>query len=234
MTTDTTGLAIIDAALALAAERSYLSVGLADIATKAGVSLGALRARYDGRIGILEAFARLIDERMLAGHDGSSAAETPRDRLFEVMMRRFDCLAPYRPGLRGLRRVALSDPIFAGVLNRIAVGSARWTLASAGIEPGGPFAPIRSLARAQVLALITASVVPTFLEDDEAGLPKTMAALDKALHRLDRLAGTVSRFEDACDGLFSCRPKKRRTAEPAAPPPHAAEPEAGTDMAAAI
>ena len=116
MTTDTTGLAIIDAALALAAERSYLTVGLADIAAKAGVALEALRARYDGRIAILEEFARLIDQRMLAGHDASSAAEAPRDRLFEVMMRRFDCLAPYRPGLRGLRRVALSDPIFAGVL----------------------------------------------------------------------------------------------------------------------
>ncbi|MDR3373954.1 MAG: TetR family transcriptional regulator [Ancalomicrobiaceae bacterium] len=232
MTTDTTGLAIMDAALALAAERSYLSVGLADIAAKAGVPLEALRARYDGRIAILEEFARQIDTRMLAGHDGSSAAEAPRDRLFEVMMRRFDCLATYRPGLRGLKRVALRDPVFAGVLNRIAVGSARWTLASAGIEPGGPFAPLRALARSQVLALITASVVPTFLEDDEAGLPKTMAALDKALHRLDRVARTVTRFENACDGLLPCRAKPRRRDQAAAPPQSA--PDAGTDMAAAI
>ncbi|MDR3495797.1 MAG: TetR family transcriptional regulator [Ancalomicrobiaceae bacterium] len=232
MTTDELRPTIIDAALALAAERSYLSVGLADIAKKADVPLEALRARYDGRIAILDDFARSIDERMLAGHDAASASESPRDRLFEVMMRRFDALAAYRPGLRGLRRVALRNPMFAALMNRIAVGSGRWVLASAGIEPSGTFAPVRSLARAQVLALITASVIPTFLDDDENGLPKTMAALDKALARLDRFAKSVSRFEDACDQLVSCRPKKRRTPEPDSPPPAAPEPTA--DMATAV
>ncbi len=217
MTQDPTRLSIIEATLTLAAERSIFAVGLAEIAEKAGVTLAELRARYDSRVAILEDFARLIDERLLAGHERDMAGEPPRERLFDVMMQRFDALVPYRPGLKGLRRAAMRDPLFALTLGRIAAGSQRWTLASAGLEPRGAFAAVRGLARAQALVAVTARVMPVFLDDEEAGLPKTMAALDTALKRLDRMADVVTRIEEVCGRI--CRKDERRTRAAAADVP---------------
>ncbi len=44
-----------------------------------------------------------IDEADLAGLP-------PRDRVFELLMRRFEALVPFRPGLRRLARDARRDP----------------------------------------------------------------------------------------------------------------------------
>jgi AcrR family transcriptional regulator len=200
---------IITATLELAAERSILAVSMSEIANRAGLSLAELRARAPSRISILEDFAALIDEKMLAG-GAAEAEEPPRERLLDVMMRRFDALAPYRPGLKGLRKAAMRDPIFAATLNHIAVGAQKWTLAAARLEPTGPFAPARRLARAEALVLVVASVLPTFLDDTEEGLPRTMAALDSALLRLDRVAQVVTRMERFVDRVCSAGPKWKR------------------------
>ncbi|MCB1489891.1 MAG: TetR/AcrR family transcriptional regulator, partial [Bauldia sp.] len=79
--------AIIDAFMALAADRDVRGIGLDEIAAEAGMSLADLRECYAGKLGILFGFARRIDLAVLA--EGPADAESePRDRLFEVMMRR--------------------------------------------------------------------------------------------------------------------------------------------------
>jgi AcrR family transcriptional regulator len=209
MASDELRVRIITAALELAADHPVLSVSLGAIATRAGISLSELRIRYESRLAILEDFAALIDEQMLAGGH-AEAGEPARERLLDVMMRRFDALVPYRAGLKGIRKAAMRDPLFAATLNHIAVGSQKWTLAVAGLEPTGPFAPMRSLARAEALVLVTASVLPVFLEDMGEGLPKTMAALDASLKRLDRVARAVTRVESMVDRMCETRPKWNR------------------------
>jgi len=212
MATDALRTDIIKATLELAAEKPILSVSLGDIAERANVSLADLRTRYQSRIAILEDFSAHIDEQSLAG-GVADHGEPPRERLLDIMMRRFDALAPYRPGLKGIRTAAMRDPLFAATLNHIAVGSQKWTLAAARLEPHGPFAPARRLARAEALVLVTATVLPTFLKDDDEGLPKTMAALDAALKRLDRVASVVTRMETMVDRLCARGPrwKNRRS-----------------------
>lgn len=209
MASDEVRVRIIEATLALAAERSLLDVSLADIAARSGVSLVLLRGRYADRIAILTDFAAYIDEQVLSGGE-AEAGEPPRERLLDVMMRRFDALAPYRSGLAGIRKAAMRDPLFAATLNHIAVGSQKWMLAAARLEPSGRFAPVRRLARAEALVLVTASVLPTFLADTSPDLPRTMAALDSALQRLDRVANVVTRMESFVDRICDPRPNWRR------------------------
>ena len=60
---------IVDALMALAAERPWEEVTLDAIAERAGVTLAALRAAYDGRLAVLADFVRRVDERVLAGVD---------------------------------------------------------------------------------------------------------------------------------------------------------------------
>lgn len=230
---------IIEATMALASEKPILSLGFGEIAERAGIGLGDVRMRYPTRIAIIEDFVALIDEAVLAGGeaDGTGFGEPARDRLFDILMRRFDALLPYRAGLKGLRKAAMRDPLLAATLNRIVVGSHMWTLAAADLEPTGPFAPMRRLARAQALAMVTGRLLPVFLDETAPDLPKTMAALDKALDRLDRAAKTVTRLEQAVDSLIE-KATSRRGRKGG---PHAADAEAdatpdaeaGSDVAAA-
>ena len=171
---------IEDALLALAAEKPFFDIRLADIAERAGLDLAALRGAYDGPFAILEGFARRLDIAVLASDDPSLAEEPRRERLFDALMRRFDLMVPHRAGIAGLERSARRDPLLACHLARLACGSQTWLLESAGISTAGLFGRLR----APVLAAALLRLLPVFLADEEEGLPRTMAALDATLDRL--------------------------------------------------
>lgn len=196
MATEKTRKSIVEAFMALAAETPWNDLTLPAIADKAGIDLAQLRDAYDGKMAILEDFSRRIDMAVLKGGDDDMAGEPARDRLFDVLMRRLDLLAPYREGLRGLMRSAKRDPLLLAAFNRIAVTAQLWMLSAAGIEAAGP----AGMVKAQGLAVAFAKVLRTWLREDDPELPKTMATLDKelsrgerALHRLDRLACLMPR-----------------------------------------
>lgn len=176
------------------------NVKLESVAAEAGVSLAEVRRFYDGPFDIFAAFARRIDIEVLAGIDPSLAGEPVRDRLFDALMRRFDLLAPHRAGLKGLARAARRDPPWAVHLVRLVIGSQAWLLQSAGIATGG----VLGRARVVASALALARVVPVFLDDGDAGLAKTMAAVDEALGRLGAAAERVrdlrARLRAPCGG----------------------------------
>ncbi|TBW34736.1 TetR/AcrR family transcriptional regulator [Siculibacillus lacustris] len=190
---------IEEALLALAGEKRFADIRPSDIAARAGIDLADLRRSFDGPFDILESFARRIDIGVLAGGDPELAGEPARERLRDVLMRRFDLLAPYRAGLAGLDRAARTDPLLACRLARISVGSQNWMLEAAGVSTVG----LTGRLRAPALAVSLGCLLSTFLDDAEPGLPKTMAALDKALDRLERIDARVRWFEDlatrACD-----------------------------------
>jgi AcrR family transcriptional regulator len=191
---------IVDALLALAAERRFEDVTLEAVAERAGISLAALRAAYDGRLAILADFVRRTDERVLAGLDPDLASEAPRERLFDVLFARFGAVAPHKPAIRSLAAAARRDPALALALNGIVVPSMGWMLSAAGISAAGG----RGLCRAQGLALVWARVMRVFLDDDDPGLARTMAALDRQLRRAER---TVIRLDRLA--RIVCRPRRR-------------------------
>ncbi|HLJ64968.1 MAG TPA: TetR family transcriptional regulator, partial [Stellaceae bacterium] len=89
---------LIEAALALALERGWRVTTMAEIAKRAGLGLPEAYALHGSKVGILRGLARRIDREVLAG--ASEAREgRPRDRLFDVLMRRFDALRPHQAAL---------------------------------------------------------------------------------------------------------------------------------------
>src|SRR5262245_8298172 len=178
---------VIDAFMALLAERSFEQIGLGDIAEQAGFSLAQLRDLFDGKIAILAARTKEIDRTVLGGADADMADEPPRERLFDVLMRRFEAMADDKDAVRSLMRSAGRNPGLALELNRLAVNSQQWMLTAAGIGASGP----RGMLRAQGLAVMFAQVARTWVNDDDAGLARTMSALDRALARGQRLSGLV-------------------------------------------
>ena len=200
-----------DALLALAAERPWSEISLADVAERAGVSLAALRAEYSGRRAILRDFTARIDAEVLAGIDPEMADEPARDRILDTVMRRFDKLAPYKAGIRGLARAARCEPGLALALARAGLVSQPWMLASAGIEAASPLGRLRAAG----LGLVYARVVPVWLDDEDPGLARTLAALDKALASGEK---ALSRVEDIACRVKGFADRLRERRRPAAPP----------------
>jgi AcrR family transcriptional regulator len=163
--------------MALLATRDFAKVGLADIAEEAGVSLSALRELYDGKLAIVADFSRRIDQAVLEG--GPAEGETPRDRLFEILMRRFDALGPSKAAVKNVARAARRDLCLGRFLHKSSRRSQSWMLVAAGADISGP---LRVVA-VEGLVLVNAEALRVFLEDDDPGLAKTMAALDRGLER---------------------------------------------------
>jgi AcrR family transcriptional regulator len=182
---------IVAALLALLAEKPLEQIGLAEIAKTAGVSLPQLRGEFASTLAILAAHIKTIDRAVL-GADLSDMAEEPtRERLFDVLMRRLEILAPHKEAVRSLMRSAGRNPGLAFALNALAVRSQQWMLTAADIGAAGP----RGMVRAQGLAMLFGSVLRTWVRDDDPGLARTMAALDRALARGQRWSGFL---DDLC------------------------------------
>jgi hypothetical protein len=135
------------------------------------------------------------------------AQEPPRERLFDVLMRRLETHAPYREAVRSLLRSATRNPPLALALNGLAVQSQQWMLAAADVSASGP----KGMVRAQGLALLYASVLRTWLDDTDPGLARTMAALDSALARGQRWSSMLDDLLSVPARLCpSRRPRPRR------------------------
>ena len=189
---------IIDAFLGLVAEKPVEKVGVADVAQRASLTLVELRREFGTTMEILSAFSARTDERVLAdGLDAELADAPARERLFDVLMRRIEILKPHREAVRSLARSARRDPPLALALNGIALRSAGWMLAAANVETGG----LQGCARAQGLVYVMARTYRVWVNDDDPGLARTMAALDRelangerALNFFDGLCRFVPRF----------------------------------------
>jgi AcrR family transcriptional regulator len=200
---------IVAALLALLADKPFEAIGLADVAARAGVSLAVLREEFSSTLAILAAHVKATDRAVLAADMSDMAEEPERERLFDVLMRRLEVLAPHREAVRSLLRSARRDPPLAVALNGLAVRSQQWMLTAAGISASGP----RGVVRAQGLAVLFASVLRTWVRDEDPGLARTMAALDRALARGQRLIGFL---DDLCyipSRLCRLRSRRRRRGE---------------------
>jgi AcrR family transcriptional regulator len=194
----------VDALMALLAEHSFEDIGLAEVAGRAGLKLSQLRGEFGSTLAILAAHIKDIDRAVLAGSDAEAAEETPRERLFEVMMRRLEALAPYKNAVRSLLNSARRNPGLALALNTMAIRSQKWMLEAAGINASGP----KGAMRAQGAALMFARVLRVWLDDDE-DLDRTMAALDRGLASAERWVGFL---DDLC-AIPACilrGPRRRR------------------------
>jgi ubiquinone biosynthesis protein COQ9 len=182
---------IVAAALTLAAAKPWREITLVEIATQAGVTLVDLRRDFAGKSEILAAFTRAVDDAVMAKPPTAGPGEGRRDALFEVIMARFDALAPHKPALKSIAGAGLADP----ALIRPFLASQHWMLATAGIGTDGWSGPLRVAG----LGSVYASVFRTWLADDDAGLARTMAALDR---RLKRGESTITSIESTCDSVY--------------------------------
>ncbi len=172
---------MVDAALALAAERPWREISLREIAEASGLPFAEAYRHCPSKQSLLGAFLRRIDAAVLAEGPVSEAEGSARDRLFDVLMRRFDALQPYRKALASILLDQPRDPVSALAGLAGLQRSMGWMLETAGLDAGG----LRGQVRTQGLTLIYLATLRTWLRDDSLDLAKTMAALDGYLRRVE-------------------------------------------------
>jgi AcrR family transcriptional regulator len=165
---------LVEAALKLAARQGWRRTTLGEIAAEAGLDLAGLRGTLRSRGAILAECVRYFDRLALAGRP--DLKDGPKDRLFELLMRRFDALKLHRAALRVICRDSFGDPA-ALLAGKRLLASMGWMLEGAGISTAG----LSGLARRRILLLVYLSVLPAFAGDETPDLAKTMAALDRRL-----------------------------------------------------
>ena len=174
---------IVDAALALAAVRGWQRISLADIAAEARLTVLQVYAVFRSKAAILEAFHRRIDTAALAGE--VDEGDSPRDRLFDLLMRRFDALRPHKPAIEAMAREAWADPVAALCSANALRRSMTWMLECSGVPAAGLSGRIRS----NLLLGIYLSALRVWLVDESQDMMKTMAALDRRLRQCERWLG---------------------------------------------
>ena len=162
------------------------------------MSLADFRDAFPSKGAVLAGLSRRIDRAVLAQDSSELADESPRERLFDILMRRLEVMAPYREGLREATAWIRRNPVAALAMNQVVLGSMRFMLEAAGIEIEGGAAGAIKL---QGLAFAWARIIAAWLDDDDPGLSRTMADLDRELTRGERAAAGVDRLNDLASPL---------------------------------
>jgi AcrR family transcriptional regulator len=176
---------LIEAALRLIAERGWRRLSMAAIAAEAGLPILTLYRAFSTKPAILCAFSRRIDETVLALPLDADPGERPRDRVFDLLMRRFDALRPYREALLVLGRELPGDPAAALALAAALLRAIAWMLEAAGIATDG----LRGIVAVKLTAAAYAATLRVWLRDETPDLAPTMAALDRRLRGIERWFG---------------------------------------------
>lgn len=173
---------IIDAAMRLVAETGWRRLSMGAVAAEAGLPILEVYRAFGSRTAILRGFFRRIDEAVLAQPLEAEADERPRDRVFDLLMRRFDALAPYREALQVLGRELPTDPCAALAAGGRLLHAMAWMLEAAGIAAEG----LRGIVAVKLTSAAYLATLRVWLRDESPDLAPTMAALDRRLRGIER------------------------------------------------
>ena len=165
------------------AAHGWPGLSMRRLAAEAGVEASSLRERFPTRLDILLLHGRVMDQAVLAGTipgQGGSA----RDRIFDVLMRRLDAMQPHREGILRLFEDMRRDPALALALAPHIGIAMRWMLEAAEVEAKSCEARLLALG----LAGVWLATIRAWARDDSPDMGATMAALDSALDRAERIA----------------------------------------------
>lgn len=180
------------AALDIAAAQGWESVTLSVAAEKAGVPEDDLRGLVKDRDGFLAPLGRMIDRRALEAAAGASGdpSLSPRDRLFDLLMARFDALNERRAGFLEVLRALKGDPRLAASCLPQLCRSMGVMLDAAGAETGGASGALKTAG----LAAVYLKTLRAWAGDGSPDMAATMAALDGNLEMAERWAERLCRL----------------------------------------
>ncbi len=174
---------ILEAWLTVIAADGWASARIDAVAERSGTTTAVVAATLPDRWAALAAFGRALDVSALA-EAGVDREASVRDRLFSVLMARFDAALDHRDTARILAAAAPRDPGLAAFMALGVVQSVGRLAAAAGVATGGFIGPVR----VQALTVLYLAVARVWLADDSPDLAATMKELDTRLAQAETWA----------------------------------------------
>jgi len=172
----------IDAFMAVIDRQGWHQATLENIAREAGIPVWQLVLTAGNRFDMLAKFGRRADIAALRSLNPADAGQSTRDRLFDLIMARFDAHQPFRGAIQNLVNASYTDPGLAAFFACQLPRSIGVIADAAGVKTSG----LSGMAQVQGLTLLYLSVTRTWLRDDTQDMSRTMSALDQALARAER------------------------------------------------
>jgi len=195
---------ILDTALTLIGAEGWRRFTLDRLAREADIPVAQVADRFASRLALVRAAVDRVDHRMLADVRAEDEREPHRDRLFDLIMRRIDALAPHKDAVRELWRCAPYDPELGLCLGWRLRTSMQRTLEAAGIDTRG----LRGMARIKGLCAVWMWTLRAWFHDDSPEHEKTMKTLDRALGRAESWEHILHCSVPMCGSTMSERPKQ--------------------------
>lgn len=189
--------ALTEALFRVIAAHGWRGVTPARLAAESGVPASELVRRFPSRLGLLRLFAEVVTDEVVRGTLPGQGG-TPRDRLFDVLMRGLDALAPYKAGLKRLMVEMYTDAVLFGAMAPQFQRSMERMLEAAEIDAGG----LKGRLRATGLTVVWIRIVNAWSKDSSEELGPTMATLDRTLERAEQAARSFG----LADGDLSAAP----------------------------
>jgi len=188
---------VIDVALDLAAQQPWGEIDFYSIVGQSGLAKADVLEYFDDKSDILVAYGRRLDRQLADEVGEASEGEPVRDRLFDVIMERFDLINNDREAVLSILGSIKFDPKQAVLTFPHLTKSMGRVLDLAGVETDG----VRGCVKITALTGIYLYAVKTWKDDDSPDMAKTMACLDRSLGMAEEFANS---FEDRdFSGIFS-------------------------------
>ncbi|MDP3416028.1 TetR family transcriptional regulator [Falsiroseomonas sp.] len=177
---------LIDALFTVIADHGWRGVTPGRLAALSGVPAGELVRRFPSRLDLLRLHADWVAAQVAEGTVPGQGG-TPRDRVFDVLMRGVDALLPHRAGMLRLMSDMRRDGVLAGALAPILQRSMGRMLDAAELDSSG----LQGGLRAAGLVGVWLMTLRAWEKDDSVDMGTTMAAVDRALDRAEQTARSL-------------------------------------------
>jgi hypothetical protein len=174
---------ILDGWAAIIVRDGWAGARLDAVARETGLPIGAVVDAVPDRWDALRGLQARFDRAALV-ESASDPDDSIRNRLFAVIMARFDAAQDQRALVEVVAAAVRRDPGLAAFFATRVPGSVRRIAEAAGVDAGGIFGPLRIA----VLTALFARVTRVWLDDQTGDLAPTMKALDTALAQAEQLA----------------------------------------------
>jgi hypothetical protein len=174
---------ILDGWAAVIVRDGWAGARVDAVARETRLPIGAVVDDVPDRWEALTGFQARFDRAALV-ESASDPDDSIRNRLFAVIMARFDAAQDQRALADVLRAAVRRDPGLAAFFAARVPFSVRRIAEAAGVDAGGILGPLRIA----VLTALYARVARIWLDDETADLAPTMKALDSALAQAEQLA----------------------------------------------
>jgi hypothetical protein len=197
---------LVDAAMELASTKDWDSLTLLDLCRGSEVSLSQCASIRVTKAHVSSGLDARLDQAMLLANQKIEEGQSIRDRLFDVVMGRFDAMEESRLAWESILQGDRQD--LASNLARRArrARTAAWALEATGISSSSVEGAAKALALARLLRACDGAWL-----GDGPDLAKTMAKLDQGLRDAEMWRERATSFLSLVSGAL---PKAKSAAEP--------------------